>query len=51
MMKLTILVPAFNEDGRIFPFYEAVEPFLDKEKVESRYLFIDYGSKDNTLNE
>ena len=51
MKKLTILVPAFNEEGCIFPFYEAVEPFLDKEKVESRYLFIDDGSKDNTLNE
>ncbi len=51
MKKLTILVPAFNEEGCINPFYEAVEPFLDNSKYESRYLFIDDGSKDNTLNE
>lgn len=51
MAKLTILVPAYNEEGCIFPFYEAVEPFLKKLSYETRYLFIDDGSKDKTLEE
>ena len=48
MKKLTILVPAFNEEGCIFPFYETVEPYLKDSGYESRYLFVDDGSKDSS---
>ena len=51
MQKLTIIVPAYNEKENIRPFYEAVEPFLKNKEYESKYLFIDDGSYDGTLEE
>lgn len=51
MPKLTVIIPAFNEEGCIYPFYEAVEPFLKNINYETRYLFVDDGSKDKTLEE
>lgn len=51
MQTLRIIVPAYNEAGCIKPFYEAVEPYLKKEGIESTYLFVDDGSKDSTLDE
>ena len=51
MQKLTIIVPAYNEKENIRPFYEAVEPFLKNPEYESKYLFIDDGSYDGTLEE
>ena len=51
MPTLRIIVPAYNEAGCIKPFYEAVEPFLKKEGIDSTYLFVDDGSKDSTLDE
>lgn len=50
MKKITIIIPAFNEEKCIVDFYNAVEPYINKEGIESRYLFIDDGSKDETLN-
>lgn len=50
MKKLTIIVPSYNEEKCIVPFYDAVEPHLKHEGIESRYLFINDGSNDGTLN-
>lgn len=51
MKKLTLIVPAYNEELCIKDFYEELEKYLKDLDVSSRYLFIDDGSKDNTLNE
>ena len=51
MKKLTIVVPCYNEEENIVPFYEAVsevEPALNG--VELEYVFIDDGSKDATID-
>lgn len=49
MQKLTIVIPAYNEEECVVPFYEAVEPYLKDIDYETRYLFVDDGSKDKTL--
>lgn len=49
MQTLTIIIPSYNEAECIRPLYESVEPFLKDKNIESRYLFVDDGSKDDTL--
>ena len=49
MEKLTVIIPAYNEEECVEAFYEAVEPFLKEINYETKYLFVDDGSKDKTL--
>lgn len=51
MKKLSIIVPAYNEEEVVELFYSKVKDVIDKiENYEYEILFIDDGSKDNTLN-
>lgn len=49
-MKLSIVIPCYNEEKNVRPIYEAVKDVLGKELPEYSYeiLFIDNKSKDNT---
>ncbi len=48
-MKLSIIIPCKNEEGNVNNLYEAISKVLTKKKYE--LIFIDDGSKDNTLKE
>lgn len=49
--KISIVVPSYNEEEALPIFYETTEDILKKQlpEVEVEYLFIDDGSRDNTL--
>ena len=50
MDKLTVIVPCYNEEEVLPVFYQEVKKVLDRmEGTETELLFIDDGSKDNTL--
>lgn len=51
MKKLSIVVPAYNEEETIEFFYEAFSKIKNQIGVESEIIFVDDGSKDNTLAE
>ena len=52
MKKITILVPAYNEEASLPFLYERVSKIMNEVKdYEFELLFINDGSKDNTLNE
>ena len=46
---LSIIVPVFNEEESILPFYEKVEDTLKEVPVDFEYIFVDDGSKDKTI--
>ena len=46
-MKVSIVVPCFNEEKTVPLFFDEVEKFKGPHEFE--YLFIDDGSKDGTL--
>ncbi len=47
-MELSLIIPCYNEEKNIFPFYEACKEAL---KSETEYIFINDGSKDQTFLE
>ncbi|NQZ57145.1 MAG: glycosyltransferase family 2 protein [Lentisphaeraceae bacterium] len=51
MNTVDILVPAYNEEGVIDLFYDRVCSIINQRDCEFRFLFINDGSNDNTLNE
>ena len=52
MKKITILVPAYNEEESLPYLYDRVKKIMDEmTNYEFELLFINDGSKDNTLNE
>lgn len=51
MKTLTVIVPCFNEEECVSALYKEVEKYIKRDGIESTYLFVDDGSKDNTLNE
>lgn len=44
----TYIVPCFNEEDNVIPFYEEFEQAFKGSKINWELLFIDDGSKDNT---
>ena len=50
MKTVTILVPCYNEEEVINIFYKEVVKIIDKLDYEFELLFVNDGSKDNTLN-
>ena len=50
-MLLSIIVPCFNEEENIRPFYEKLKETLPALLPHSEILFIDDGSRDETLKE
>lgn len=52
MKKVTILVPAYNEEESLTFLYERVSKIMDSiTNYDFELLFVNDGSKDNTLNE
>ena len=51
MKKITIIVPAYNEEESLPYLYERLEKLMDSiENYEFEILFVNDGSKDNTIN-
>lgn len=51
MKKITIIVPSFNEEKNIFPFYEGTKQYLTNPNYLFEILYVNDGSKDQTLAE
>ena len=51
MTKITLVIPAYNEETNIAPLYEKCREVFDGSGYGFQYLFIDDGSKDGTFNE
>lgn len=50
-MKLSLIVPSYNEEENVRPFYEAVQTVFEGQTYEYEIIFINDGSKDCTLKE
>ena len=50
-MKLSIVVPCYNEEGNVKVFSEAVYKVFKNKKIKYEIVFINDGSKDNTIKE
>lgn len=51
MKKLTVIVPSYNEEKNIRPFYEETVRFLTAPGYEFQFLFVNDGSRDGTIGE
>ena len=51
MKKARLIVPAYNEEKNVPLFYEETIKYLNYEDIEFDILFVNDGSKDNTLTE
>lgn len=51
MKKLTIIVPAYNEEKNVRPFYDETLQYLNNPNYEYEILYVNDGSKDQTLKE
>lgn len=53
MNKISLIVPCYNEEANIKPFYNAITELFSKEINDADFelLFVNDGSKDNTLQE
>lgn len=47
-MKISIVVPVYNEENRINKAIEALNAYLPKKKIWAETIFVDDGSKDKT---
>ena len=48
-MKLSLVVPCYNEEGNIAPFYKAVADSFDGHDFDYEIVFVNDGSTDGTL--
>lgn len=46
---LSIIVPLFNEEDSVTPLYDAIVKSVDRMNINYEILFVDDGSKDNTV--
>ncbi|MFH0992773.1 MAG: glycosyltransferase family 2 protein, partial [bacterium] len=51
MKKLTIIVPSYNEEKNVKPFYDEVKKYLDDPDYQFEILYVNDGSRDKTLAE
>lgn len=51
MKKITIIIPSYNEEKNVRPFYDEVLKYLTNKNYEFELLYVNDGSKDNTLLE
>ena len=49
MSKVSLIVPCYNEESNIIPFYEEILKTFKDIDADFELLFVDDGSKDNTL--
>ncbi len=51
MKKITVIIPAYNEEESLPPLYERLEKLMrSMDHYEFEILFVNDGSKDNTIN-
>lgn len=50
-MYLSVIVPCYNEEENVKPFYEAITSTFGELMNDTELIFINDGSRDNTLNE
>lgn len=50
-MKLSLIVPCYNEEKNVRPFYDAVVSAFQNEGYDYELVFVNDGSRDNTLGE
>lgn len=48
-MKLSIIIPCYNEEQTIFPFFEVTSKFVENIRTDCEFIFVNDGSKDKTL--
>ena len=48
-MELSVIIPVFNESQNIFPLVERLKPILEEITQEYEIIFVNDGSKDDTL--
>jgi len=48
-MDLSVIVPLYNEEDCVTPLYEAIVKAVDTMGIDYEMLFVDDGSKDNTV--
>lgn len=49
-MKLSVVVPCYNEELSLIPFYDVLRNTLNSMRVDSEIIFINDGSSDETLS-
>lgn len=49
-MKISLVVPCYNEEQCIEKYYEAMKPVREKIPEQFEFIFVDDGSKDKTLS-
>lgn len=49
-MKLSLVVPCFNEEEVVYDFYKEVNTVFDGKVEDYEFVFVNDGSRDNTLN-
>ena len=49
-MKLSVVVPCYNEGESLNEFYDAVSKRLELEKITHEFIMVDDGSSDNTMD-
>ena len=50
-MKISLIIPCYNEEENVNLFFQECTKVLNKTNYEFEYIFINDGSKDNTLKE
>ena len=48
-MKLSVVIPSYNEEGNVIPIYESLSKVLDN--IDYELIYVDDGSKDKTFVE
>src|SRR3712207_8689183 len=48
--SLTIIVPVYNEEECLLRFCDAMDPFLEQSPMPTQVLFVNDGSRDNSLD-
>ena len=48
-MDLSVIVPLYNEEDSVTPLYDAIVKSVDRMGIQYEMLFVDDGSKDNTV--
>ncbi|QNF34973.1 glycosyltransferase [Adhaeribacter swui] len=49
--SLTVIVPVYNEEECLVRFCDAMDPFLEQSPMPTQVLFVNDGSRDNSLRE
>lgn len=51
MKKISIVIPAYNEEGNLMPVYQRIKSVFEKMQGYSfEIIFVNDGSRDNTQN-